>query len=675
MSKQPNKSKPVQRTNKTATNPDALQRLKVSLGMIIAVFAFLLYAQSIGYSYTLDDNAAIKNNTVTRQGIAGIPAIVSHNYWYGINDLKGTEYRPLSMVLFAIEWQLFPENPHVNRFINVLLYALSCWFLFQLLCRLFPNQNLVIPFVCSLLYVSHPIHSEVVDSIKSRDDILCFLFLIIATLYVIKAIETNSLIKSIVVGMFYLLALLSKETAISFLLIIPMLMYVFTKATLKNIASVFIILILFTGVYFIFRTLALESITHAPDSSPYNNSLFAAKDFISREATAFYILLRYLFLMILPHPLTHDYSFNQIPLQTLKDPMAILGIVVYIAIGAYAIITIKNKNILAFAILFFLISLAPVANVFRLIGSTMAERFLYIPSLGYCLIVAILLAKYTKTEVIKSRFNTVPQFITMNSMLFAIVFAIVGLYSIKTFARSQDWKNNSELYSADAAISTFSSRAHVHNAVTIYEDQYPLEKNEAAKQILLDKAISEFKKALEIFPEYHLTYQGLGQVYIEKGDYKNAIFYLQKMVAKFTDGRLSAYLLLNTCYEKTHQLDLQIASDDSVISYQPTNTFAHINKGTALGQQGKYLEAVTEFETALTINPNEISAYKDLGVAYGFLKQYPKAIANLNKAATMDPNDPQVPNFMGITYNYMGDTIHAKECFDKANKMTASTKK
>src|ERR1035438_7465673 len=124
----------------------------------------------------------------------------------------------------------------------------------------------------------------------------------------------------------------------------------------------------------------------------------------------------------------------------------------------------------------------------------MAERFLYMPSLGFCIILSMLLTKIIKTEIIKSKFKTVKEFVSLNSTLFIIVFIVAGLYSIKTIARSQVWKSDFDLMSHDVESAPNSSRAHNNLAVILF-NQYPEEKNEEVKQNLLDKAMIEFKKA------------------------------------------------------------------------------------------------------------------------------------------------------------------------------------
>src|ERR1039458_738598 len=93
-----------------------LINLKPLLGIIIAAFAFILYAQSISFDYVLDDVTVTKENKVVKKGFGGIPEIMSKDYWYGYNDnLRVPEYRPTSLFLLAVEWQFFPDNPHFSH--------------------------------------------------------------------------------------------------------------------------------------------------------------------------------------------------------------------------------------------------------------------------------------------------------------------------------------------------------------------------------------------------------------------------------------------------------------------------------------------------------------------------------------------------------------------------------
>ena len=144
-------------------------------------FAFLLYANTLNHSYVLDDGGLISDNWVVTKGVQGIPIILKTTYWYGSNIVLNT-YRPLTLVMFAIEWQLSPNNPFLGHFINVLFYAISCLLLFIVLKKYLSSVHIVIPLAITLLFAAHPIHTEVVANIKSRDEIMSFFFLMLTLL-------------------------------------------------------------------------------------------------------------------------------------------------------------------------------------------------------------------------------------------------------------------------------------------------------------------------------------------------------------------------------------------------------------------------------------------------------------------------------------------------------------
>src|SRR5665213_1861894 len=201
MSKTKNKQDVRKKFPDILPDSNAAQKLKNSLGIIIAIFSFVLYAQSISFRYAYDDGPMIKENKFTVQGFKGIPDILKNDYWAGWNKNSRTpEYRPASLIMFATEWALFPDNPHIGHLVNILLYSLSCWVLYLLLCKLFEKQNLIFPFIITLLFAAHPIHTEVVDNIKSRDELLCFLFFLITSNLLFNYIKTNS-IKTLILSL------------------------------------------------------------------------------------------------------------------------------------------------------------------------------------------------------------------------------------------------------------------------------------------------------------------------------------------------------------------------------------------------------------------------------------------------------------------------------------------
>lgn len=663
-----------------------LVKLKIILAIIIGCFAFLLYAQSIGYDYADDAVGIIKENKTVQKGLSAVPYLMKNDSWDGsLWDIRGS-YRPTSVIMFAIEWHFFPDNPNANHFINVLLYAITCSLLFLLLIKLFKNKNLIFPFICVLLYAAHPLHTEVVANIKSRDEILCFLFAIISIFFFLKyytnsnntglqprvKLSNNSTISLLLGGFFYFLSFASKETAISFMIIIPLLIYFFNTTNIKRLTIISVVLIISSIIFLSIRYKVLDILQSEQAIKHMNLTFYLAHDFISRQATAFYILLRYIFLLIFPHPLSFDYSFNQIKIQTLSNLPAIAGIIIYIVITIYAIINIKKKSVVAFAILLYLIALSPVANVFMVIGSTMAERFMYIPSLGFCMIVAYFLIKLTKTDnIIKT--SNISDFIKTYSLALIITFVIITAYSVKTFSRTKDWKDDATLFGHDVNIATNSARAHYQWARSLSRYQYPMEKDKDKQMQLLDEAIKHYKLALDIDVDYY-GYRLLADCYHYKGDMENAIKYYETAMNFNNPDRITFYNELGYLYLNTKQLDKAQNILDSAIKYYPNFNLPYFNKGIVLYKKGNYPESISALLKAIELEPKYEQAYIETGVAYGLNKQYTQALEYFNKALELNPDNIHTHEFIGTTYQLMGNAKTAKTYFDKVNAMRNSNK-
>ena len=145
---------------------------------LIFILVFVLYGNSIKNKYAVDDSYVTvttperPNNPRIAQGLKGIPKIfVSH---YVESGYQSFDYRPLVLVTFAIEYQFFGSNPHISHLINVLLYAFTCVILFSILCKILKNDNIILPLLITFLFAIHPIHTEVVDNLKCRDELLAF---------------------------------------------------------------------------------------------------------------------------------------------------------------------------------------------------------------------------------------------------------------------------------------------------------------------------------------------------------------------------------------------------------------------------------------------------------------------------------------------------------------------
>ena len=151
--------------------------------LLPAILAIVLYANTIPNKYCLDDYCVIVNNSYVQSGFSGIPKLLSTNFFNGMNGFNDGLYRPAPMVTYAIEYGIFGMNPAVSHAVNMLFFSLASFVLFLLIRKLSGEKHIIFALAITLLYVAHPIHTEVVGNIKGRDDLLAFLFGILSMYY------------------------------------------------------------------------------------------------------------------------------------------------------------------------------------------------------------------------------------------------------------------------------------------------------------------------------------------------------------------------------------------------------------------------------------------------------------------------------------------------------------
>lgn len=472
--------------------------------ILLFIIPFILYGTSITYEYVLDDKIVLSENTFVKQGLDGIGDIFTTESFTGYlgsqQDLVvGARYRPLSIAMFALEYEIFGLNSKVNHFLNILLYAFTGMLFFHILRNLWVDKGnrwfMAVPFIAALLFLLHPLHTEVVANIKSRDEILTLLFSLLALHFTYKFAVNSKRINLFFGGGLFFLALLAKENAITFLAVIPLTLFVFRKLSLRKILTTSIPLILATAVFIYIR---FEVVGYLLDSGKevkgLMNNPFLGVDMADKFATIVFTLGYYLKLLLFPHPLTHDYYPYQIPIMNWADWQVLLSLFLYLVAIAFAIVTIKRRSVTAWGILVFLATLSIVSNLIFPIGTFMNERFLYMPSIAFVIVIA-----YWTIEKF-------PAWLKSNTLLSrGVTYTILGIlvigYGFKTMERVPVWETPLSLNRAASKVSINSARANQFMAYSLYVESNTIaDRNQ--KQLLLDEAMVFVDKALRIYPEY-----------------------------------------------------------------------------------------------------------------------------------------------------------------------------
>lgn len=625
--------------------PDFFRNTRVQ-SLLLFAFAFLLYANTLTHGFVQDDAIVITDNMFTTQGVKGIPGILNKDTFFGFFKVEGKEtlvsggrYRPFTLVVFALMYEVAGNSPFVFHLLTVLLFAFTTVVLYRTLLLLLQGwtaaqaQAPFIAWIATLLFAAHPIHTEVVANIKGCDEIVTLLGSLGALFFTIKYFDTRKVTWALAAATVFFVACLSKENAATFVVVIPLAIWFFRGATpAQSIRHSLPVLVAFLA-FFIRRGNILQWEFGAAPMELMNNPFlkvvgdrWVPLEAGERLATIIFTLGKYIQLLFLPYPLTHDYYPRYIGIKTFGDPLVLLSFAVYAFMAVYALTGLKRRDPVRFGILFFLLTISIVSNLVFPVGTNMGERFAFMPSVGFCLIVATLLSRL-------SSWNTAV----------GIAGAAAALFSVMTLLRNPVWESNEKLFFTD--VKTSVNSAKINNAcggVTFEKAQK--ETDEVKRQTMFQQAYNYANQALKIYPNYKdamLTRAGC-QFYLKNfdgalADYRTAV----QLAAD--DPKPKTYLALalreagKHFGEKERNLPKALQALNESWQINPKDAETARLLGVANGVQGKNAEALTWFSKAVELAPDNASYLFDLGTAYYIAGDAVKGEEYRKKAVEINP--------------------------------------
>jgi protein O-mannosyl-transferase len=595
-----------------------------SLAWLPAILAICLYINTIPNKYCLDDTLVVCNNRYVHEGLQGIPKILTTNFFNGFNNYNDGLYRPLPVLTYAIEYSLWGMNPGFSHLINILLYALTGYFLFLLLKRVLPKSSVLLALSISLLFIAHPVHTEVVSNIKGRDDLLAFLFSVLASYYLLLYFDNCKPYFLLISMLVYSLSLLSKESAVMFLFILPVMTLFFRKISLKSLLPIVSSLLTITVIWILWRSYIIHSMSqpvYKGIHTALNNSILSTHDTLARIATSMYFQLLYILKLVNPIFLTHDYSYNQLPVIPAFSVKAIVSFVLVAGLMVYAMLNLKKRRTISFGILFYFITISIVANIFLYIGATFAERFLFTPSLGFSIVTGVLLYKMVKNK----QNDKLPITVFSKNIPYTIILLCILLfYSVKTISRNFDWKDNMTLYTADISQSSNSARMHFDYGSGMYA-QAIRERSEEKRTALFLHSLAELKEALGIYPDYPDALINTGNVYGSLKQPDSAINCYRRILNIDSTHLEACYNLGYTCYSVSKFSESIIYLKKFLTSY-PDNENACFMIGSSYCNLNNFKEAIWFLERCVSLDKRNTDAMVLLGISYEMELQYEKAL-------------------------------------------------
>lgn len=552
---------------------------------LIIAAGFSVYFNSLDSDFIWDDEILVRDNPYIRSW-SGVKDVFTKDIGTGYGK-RYEFYRPIQMLTYIIDYSFGGLNVRAYHITNTLLHILVALAIFWLINILYSNQ--LVSFLASIFFITHPVHTEAVTYISGRADLLASLFILLSFITYLKYTAFPSKVNFAISILAYVFAIFSKELSLILPAIIILYHNIFKKKVKLNL---FLSLLAITFVYLVCRLAILGPF----ERSFFSNGLYA------RIIGFFAAISDYVRLLILPFNFHMEYG-NKI--FTLANHKVIFGAIIssFLLVAAFRYKT--NKRSLSFAIFWFFLTLLPQSNIYP-VNAYMAEHWLYLPSVGYFLIISECVAYVRNSEKLK---------------FLAIVFVSTTIifYSFLTIKQNIYWKNPVAFYERNLKFNPNSPRL-LNNLALKY-------KNEGN----YNKAIALYKRAIEFNPSYVEAFNNLGVLYTTMRRFDEAII-LYKRAIEIKPDYTKAYNNLGTVYRETGQCQQAIDCYKKAIEINPDYFMAYYNLGNTFQKIGNTDEAIIFYKKTISINPHYSAAYNDLSMLYHKKGEYVLSIAYYDKA-------------------------------------------
>ena len=591
---------------------------------LIIILSLISYMNVFDNEFVWDDHIFILDNTDIRS-FSNIP-------FFFKEDADGL-YRPLRTLHYTIAYSIFGKNEfgyHLNSvFFHIIISVLVFFIIKNII-----GKNIAL--IASLIFAVHPIHTERVANMTAGFDLLGIFLLLFSFYFYILFSKSNNEKNSIKTSknyslnktknnkyfifslLFFILALFASEEAITLPLIIILYEFSFNRERFskefvkntinKNILKNFndflpYFIIVFLYIVLRFFILGIRGrIEEHLGSSFYITMLTMAK-----------VHVKYIILLLFPINLT---LFQEVPIaKNFFDFGVLVSLFILAIILFFAIKNYKN-NIVFFSVFWFFTTLLPMSNMIP-IQAFMAERYLYVPSVGFSLLLGYLFFKI---------YNIKNEKLIKNSLIVLFIL-LLSLYAARTIARNNDWQDNLTLWTKTIETDPYNSKAHDNLGFT-YENLGDDE-----------KAFLEFKKAVELMPSNVRALSNLGVAYAKRKQYNESIK-LMKMALEIDPEHYKTHDKLGLVY---------FGIDDAE-------------------------NAIKSFEKAIELKPRYAKAYNDLATVYGRIGEFALAVQNFNKAVKIDEDYADAHYNLGVLYKFLGEEEKAKEEFEIAFRLEPQNK-
>jgi len=579
--------------------------------LLIILLSLLSYFNVFDNEFVWDDHVFILDNADIRS-FSNLPLFFTE-------DVDGL-YRPLRSLHYTFIYSIAGKNEFLYHLNGVFLHIIISILVFFILYEMIGKRN--ISLIAALIFAVHPIHTGRVTNITAGFDLLGIFFMLLSFYFYIKFSKNKNSSGNILKNRYfmlsifiYLLAVFSSEEAIVLPLLIVLYEFCFNREQFNNkntiMKNIFKNYFPFIGIglfYIITRTVVMGFGGRIEE--------YLAGNFFLTMLTMLKVYIYYIYLLIVPVNLTLYHEIA--PVISIIEFKVIFSALILISI---IFLTIKhNKNkILFFSVFWFFITLIPFSNLLPL-QVFMAERYLYVPSIAFSLLLSYLIFTIFNFRLKKIKIKKL-----INHIFFIFVILLLSFYIFSTVNRNNDWADNLTLWSVTVESNPNNSRAHDNLGFT-YDHAGDIE-----------KALIEFEKSVELKNDNYKALANLGVAYAKLKQYNKSIITLKNSIKIYNNYK--TFDKLGLVYVELEEEEKAILQFKEAIKINPRYAKAHNDLGTVYGQIGEFDLALLELKEATRIDKDYADAHYNLGIMLEFLEQDDLARKEFEIAIRLEPEN------------------------------------
>ncbi|RHY33720.1 hypothetical protein DYB32_001462 [Aphanomyces invadans] len=551
--------------------------------LYVVALAFAVFANTLSCGFVWDDRAAILTNRDIRSDDTTTIADLFHHDFWGTpitSPSSHKSFRPITVLSFRLNHAIGAFDPWGYHFVNVLLHAVTSALVVVVGRRVtaYPraSQQVRAPVLAGLVFAVHPIHCDSVASVVGRADVLCTLVSLVAVLVYQNAMAGHTkanwmyfgtAISLIVLGAFFAVCLFSElvyltpcaatmckelgATTVAILVVLELLQ-LRQHPTIAYTPPFRLGLLVTFGVCAIAARVLLNGPTVLYKWTEMENDISLLPLGLPKALTIAHTHAWYLYKMAWPHYLSYDYGFKTIPIITsVADPRNLLTILAYGCVTALAVVALRQwrscPSVLVMAS-FAIFPFVPAANVLFPVGTIVAERLLYFPSVGVSFLVGFTL------DMAIQRASRV-----QHLALLGLVAALLVAAAARTISRNLDWADETALFEASVKVAPWSTKVLSNLSKVLLNSDAP-------------RAAAYLERALYVLPQYPIGHLNLGLAYVNMGKLLHCMDSLLK--ASEIDHSLGAYSYLGKYMYEFHALHQR----DKVTTEGPTHALVTSQK-------------------------------------------------------------------------------------------------